>query len=67
MAIGPVPIMLQIATSLSLQMKQGEHDDWLKIEEIVINKGAAINPLTGAPAPLVRREYAPVPPKPATD
>ncbi len=67
MAIGPVPVMLQIATSLTLQMKQGEHDDWLKIEEIVIDKGPAVNPLTGAPVPLVRREYVPVPPKPATD
>lgn len=51
MAIGQIPVILQIATPLTLQMKQGDQD-WITIEEISVEKGMPSNPLTGSPATL---------------
>jgi hypothetical protein len=56
MTIGPIGIMLQVVTSLTLQMKQGDQD-WATIEEISVEKGdAPVNPLTGAPISFVQPE-----------
>jgi len=54
-AIGPIPLMLQVPTVLAVQMKQ-ENQDWITIEEIPVDKCVPTNPLTGQPAPDRRPE-----------
>jgi hypothetical protein len=64
-SVGPLPLMLQVSTPLTLQMKQAMDADWHTIEEIPVSKGAPINPLTGAPPSLVPPQLSVA--KPATD
>jgi hypothetical protein len=54
-AIPPIGIMLQVVTPLTLQMKHGDQD-WVTIEEISVEKGVPVNPLTGAPISVVQPE-----------
>ncbi len=58
MPIGQIPVFLQIPTSLTLQMKQGDQD-WITIEEISVEKGMPTNPLTGAPVTLTASSIVP--------
>jgi hypothetical protein len=64
-AIGPLPLILQVPTPLALQMKQATDVDWHTIEEIPVSKGAAVNPLTGVPPSFVPPQLSVA--KPATD
>jgi hypothetical protein len=48
LALGPIPVALQVLRPLTLQFKQGDRD-WTTIEEIPVEKGAPIVFPSGRP------------------